>query len=387
MDFQQTDEQRELVETARKFARSVLPPLAQEIETTGHPPSRALIKQYAELGLLGINIPERLGGLGLGNVEALLVLEELAKVSAAVAFPVFESCVGPVRAIEKFAQPKLAEAVVPAVCRGETVVAVAMSEPNAGTALTDLITRAEIVGDQVILNGNKRWCSGGGHADGYVVYCRLSDAPGAAGIGAVYVENGTPGLTFGAPESLMGFRGVPSADLYFDNVRVPTHHIVVPANGGFKKLMEAFDLERCGNATMALAQASGALADVIEYVKERKQFGKPIMEFQGVQIKLAEMQMQVEAARLLIHRAASNAEHGLPSPLDSSVAKCYANEIARTVTGNAMQLMGAYGYSKQYPAERRMRDAWGWGIAGGAIDIQKVNIAGAMLGRRFDQRR
>jgi alkylation response protein AidB-like acyl-CoA dehydrogenase len=386
MDFQLSDEQKELVETARRFARSALPALAEEVEKTGHPPSRALIKQYAELGFLGINVPERLGGLGLGNLEALLVLEEFAQVSAAIAFPVFESCVGPVRAIEKFGQQKLIEAVVPAVCRGEAIVAIAMSEPQAGTALTDLQTRAEIVGDHVILNGNKRWCSGGGHADGYVVYCRISDAPGAAGIGAVYVENGTPGLSFGAPESLMGFRGVPSADLYFDNVKVPAHHVVVPA-GGFKKLMEAFDLERCGNATMALAQASGALIDVVEYVKERKQFGKPIMEFQGVQIKLAEMQMQVEAARLLIHRAASNAEHGLPSPLHSSVAKCFANEIARTVTGNAMQLMGAYGYSKQYPAERRMRDAWGWGIAGGAIDIQKVNIAGAMLGRRFDQRR
>ena len=386
MDFQLTSVQRELVETARRFARAELPALAEEVEKTGNPPSHALIRKYAELGFLGINVPERLGGLGLGNLEALLVLEEFAQISAAIAFPVFESCVGPVRAIEKFGQPKLVEAVVPAVCRGEAVVAVAMSEPNAGTALTDLQTRAEVVGDHVILNGNKRWCSGGGHADGYVVYCRISDAPGAAGIGAVYVENGSPGLTFGAPESLMGFRGVPSADLYFDNVRVPAHHVVVPA-GGFKKLMEAFDLERCGNATMALAQASGALADVVEYVKERRQFGKPIMEFQGVQIKLAEMQMQVEAARLLIHRAASNAEHGLPSPLDSSVAKCFANEIARTVTGNAMQLMGAYGYSKQFPAERRMRDAWGWGIAGGAIDIQKVNIAGAMLGRRCDQRR
>ena len=386
MDFQLTSVQRELVETARRFARAELPALAEEVEKTGNPPSHALIRKYAELGFLGINVPERLGGLGLGNLEALLVLEEFAQISAAIAVPVFESCVGPVRAIEKFGQPKLVEAVVPAVCRGEAVVAVAMSEPNAGTALTDLQTRAEVVGDHVILNGNKRWCSGGGHADGYVVYCRISDAPGAAGIGAVYVENGSPGLTFGAPESLMGFRGVPSADLYFDNVRVPAHHVVVPA-GGFKKLMEAFDLERCGNATMALAQASGALADVVEYVKERRQFGKPIMEFQGVQIKLAEMQMQVEAARLLIHRAASNAEHGLPSPLDSSVAKCFANEIARTVTGNAMQLMGAYGYSKQFPAERRMRDAWGWGIAGGAIDIQKVNIAGAMLGRRFDQRR
>ena len=386
MDFQLSDEQRELVATARRFARAELPAIAEKVEKTGHPPTRALIKRYAELGFLGINVPERLGGLGLGNLEALLVLEEFAQISAAVAFPVFESCVGPVRAIEKFGQPKLVEAIVPAVCRGEAVVAVAMSEPQAGTALTDLQTRAEISAAHVILNGNKRWCSGGGHADGYVVYCRISDASGAAGIGAVYVENGTPGLSFGAPEELMGFRGVPSSDLYFDNVKVPAHHVVVAA-GGFKKLMEAFDLERCGNATMALAQASGALADVLEYVKERKQFGKPIMEFQAVQLKLAEMQMQVDAARLLIQRAACNAEHGLPSPLDSSVAKCFANEISRTVTGNAMQLMGAYGYSKQFPAERRMRDAWGWGIAGGAIDIQKVNIAGAMLGRRFDQRR
>ena len=163
MDFQLTSVQRELVETARRFARAELPALAEEVETTGNPPSHALIRKYAELGFLGITVPERLGGLGLGNLEALLVLEEFAQISAAIAFPVFESCVGPVRAIEKFGQPKLVEAVVPAVCRGEAVVAVAMSEPNAGTALTDLQTRAEVVGDHVILNGNKRWCSGGGH--------------------------------------------------------------------------------------------------------------------------------------------------------------------------------------------------------------------------------
>ena len=151
--------------------------------------------------------------------------------------------------------------------------------------------------------------------------------------------------------------------------------------------MEAFDLERCGNATMALGQASGALEDVSEYVVERKQFGKPIAEFQAVQLKLAEMHMKIEAARLLIWRAAANAQDGLPSVLDSSTGKCFANTIAREVAGDAMQLMGAYGYSKEFPMERRLRDSWGWGIAGGAIDIQKVNIAGAMLGRRFDQRR
>ena len=386
MDFRLTDEQLQLRETARRYARGQLPAIAEEIERTGEAPSRTLIHEYAEMGFLGINIPARLGGMGLGSLDALIVLEQFARISSAVAFPVFESCVGPVRAIERFADEKLVNEVVPAVCRGEKVVAVAMSEPEAGSALTDLKTRAEVQGGKVILNGAKRWCSGGGHSDGYVVYCRMSEDAGAKGIGAVYVEKGTPGLSFGANEELMGFRGVPSSDIYLDNVTVPAHHVVVPA-GGFRKLMEAFDLERCGNATMALGQAAGALEGIVDYVGERKQFGKPIVEFQAVQIKLAEMQMQVEAARLLIHRAVSNAEQGLPDALDSSVAKCFANEIARSVTGNVVQLMGGYGYSKSHPAERRLRDAWGWGIAGGAIDIQKVNIAGAMVGRRFDQRR
>jgi butyryl-CoA dehydrogenase len=323
--------------------------------------------------------------MGLGNLEALIVLEEFGKISSAVAFPVFESCVGPVRAIEQFAGADLKERVVPRVCRGELVVAISMSEAAAGSALTDLATRAEIRGDRVVLNGSKRWCSGGGHADGYVVYCRMSDAPGAKGIGAVYVEKDAPGLSFGKPETLMGFRGVPSSDLYFDNCSVPAANVIVAA-GGFKRLMEAFDLERCGNATMALAQASGALEDVVRYVQERRQFGKAIVEFQAVQLRLAEMRIKVDAARLLIWRAACNAQAGLPSVLESSVAKCFANEIAREVTGHAVQLMGGYGYSREYPMERRLRDAWGWGIAGGAIDIQKVNIASAMVGRRFDQR-
>lgn len=386
MDFRLTDEQVALRETARTFARAELPEIAKACEANAEPPSHDLIKQYADMGFLGVNVPLVYGGLGLGNVEALLILEEFAKISSAVAFPIFESCVGPVRAIEHFGSDALKERVVPAVCQGDCVVAIAMSEPDAGSALTDLKTRAVVKDSKVILNGMKRWCSGGGHADGYLVYCRMSDDPGARGIGAVYVEKDAPGISFGPQENLMGFRGVPSSDIFFDDAEVPEENVVVPA-GGFKKLMEAFDLERCGNATMALGQASGALEDVLDYVQERKQFGKPIVDFQAVQMRLAEMQMRVEAARLLIHRVACNAEHGLPSILDSSVAKCYANEIAREVTGSALQLMGAYGYSKEFGMERRMRDAWGWGIAGGAIDIQKINIASAMVGRRFDQRK
>lgn len=386
MNFKLSPDQQVLRETAREFARAELPAIAEALERDNRPPGRDLVRRYAELGFLGINVADNLGGLGLGNIEALVVLEEFAKISSAVAFPIFESSVGPVRAIEHFGREALKRRIVPAVCAGEMVVAVSMSEPDAGSALTDLKTKGVVKGDKVILNGTKRWCSGGGHADAYVVYCRLSDDPGAKGIGAVLVEKDAPGLGFGPNEQLMGFRGIPSSDLNFDDCEVSTDNIIVPA-GGFKQLMEAFDLERCGNATMALGQASGALEDVSAYVQERKQFGKPIAEFQAVQLKLAEMYMKIEGARLLIWRAAANAEDGLPSVLESSAGKCYANTIAREVAGDAMQLMGAYGYSKEFPMERRLRDAWGWGIAGGAIDIQKVNIAGAMLGRRFDQRR
>ncbi len=385
MDFNLTDDQRDLQATARRFAQEQMKPVAEELEAEANPLPESWLKRYAEMGFLGINVSADLGGLGLGNLEALLVLEEFAKVSSAVAFPIFESSVGPVRAVEHFATDELKKRVVPKVCAGEMIVAVSMSEPEAGTALTDLKTRAVIDGDTITVNGAKRWCSGGGHSQGYVVYCRLSDDPGAKGVGAVFVEKDMPGVSFGEQERLMGFRGVPSADIFLDNVKVPIENLIVPA-GGFPKLMEAFDLERCGNATMALGQASGALDEVLDYVQERKQFGKSIVDFQAVQMKIAEMAMRIEASRLLIHRAAANAQDGLPSIFESSVAKCFANEMAREVTGHAVQLMGGYGYSKEYPMERRLRDSWGWGIAGGTIDIQKVNIASALVGRRFNQR-
>lgn len=385
MDFRLTEAQLALQDTARRFATEQMKPVAKTLERTAMPLSSEWLQRYAEMGFLGINIAPEYDGLGLGNLEALLVIEEFAKVSSAVAFPIFESSVGPVRAIEHFASEDLKRRVLPAVCRGELVVAVAMSEPDAGSALTDLKTTAFVEGDSIVINGQKRWSSGSGHSGGYVVYCRMSDAPGAAGIGAVYVAKDMPGLTFGAPEQLLGFRGVPSADMFFDAVRVPQDNVIVPA-GGFKKLMEAFDLERCGNATMCLGIAAGALEDALLYVQEREQFGKPIVDFQAVQLKLADMTMKVEAARLLIYRAAQNASQALPSMLESSVAKCFANQMVREVCGTALQLLGAYGYSTQFPMEQRLRDGWGWGIAGGTIDIQMINIASALVGRRFNQR-
>ena len=385
MDFQLTDTQKQLQETARRFARKELTDLARELEEKNIPVPLEIRKKYAELGFLGINLPEQYGGLGLGHIEALIVLEEFAQVSPAVAFPIFESATGPVRTVATFGSDTLKERIIPKVISGDIVVAVSMSEPSAGTALTDLTTRARIEDDEIIVTGQKRWCSGGGHSDAYIVYCRLSDAPGAAGIGAVLVEKDRDGIQFGRPEELMGFRGIPSSDIFLDDVRVPADNIIVPA-GGFKNLMEAFSLERCGNATMSLAIAAAALEEALEYTKERKQFGKTIVDFQAVQIKLAEMTIKIEASRLLIWRAAQNAASGLPTSSDSSIAKCYANEIVREVSSAGIQLMGGYGYSKEYRMEQRLRDSYGWGIAGGTIDIQKINIAASLVGRRFNQR-
>ena len=385
MDFSLTEEQAALQATVRRFAETELPEVARRVEAEDHAPGPEVMRRFAELGLLGVNLPAEYGGVSMGHFEAVLVLEEVAKISIGVAFPIFESCFGPTLAIAHFAPQEMRRRVIPKVCSGEMVVAVSMSEPNAGTALTDLTTRAEVKGDRVILNGTKRWCSGAGHADAYVVYCRMSDAPGAGGIGAVLVEKGAEGFTFGAPEHHMGFRGIASADMFFDNVELPAGNVIVPA-GGFRRLMEAFDLERCGNTTMSLACAQSAFDYVLNYVQERQQFGKELVEFQAVQLSLAEMKMKLDASRLLLYRAVVNAESGLPSVGESSIAKCFANEIAREVTGKAMQLMGGYGYSRSYPIEQKMRDAWGWGIAGGAIDVQKTNIAAALVGRRFNQR-
>jgi alkylation response protein AidB-like acyl-CoA dehydrogenase len=386
MDFRLTEDQRALQESARRFAQNELPKLAAEIEETSHPVPHDWLKRYAEMGFLGINADSDLGGLGLSHLDALLVMEEFAKVSVGVAFPIFECCAGPVRIVERLGHPTLRERVVPKVVAGEMLVAISMSEPDAGTALTDLRTRARIDGDSIVIDGSKRWCSGAGHSEGYVVFCRFDGTPGAKGIGAVFVDKDTPGLSFGPQEQLMGFRGVPSADMTFENVRVPREHLLV-GPGGFSSLMGLFNIERLGNATMALGVASGALEHVTAYVQERKQFGKPIVDFQAVQIRLAEMAIKIEASRLLIHRAAANAEQGLPNAREASIAKCYANEMTREVTATALQLMGGYGYAKEYGMERRLRDSFGWGIAGGAIDIQKVNIAAELVGRRFDQRK
>ncbi len=386
MDFQLTEEQIMLKKMVHDVAEKEFRPKVAEWDLKAEHMPKEDIKKLVELGLIGLPIPVKYGGQGRTAFEALLAIEELARVAVTAAGPVFESSVGPVRVIEQFGTDEQKLKYIPSVCRGETWIAVGMTEPEAGSALTDLSTKAVLAGDHYVVNGMKRFISGGGEADAYLIYVRLSEQKGYKGIGGLLIEKGAKGFSFGKQEQFMGLRGMPSCDLIFDDCHVPADNLVI-REGEFRKLMTAFDLERCGNATMCLGVAQGALEEALSYSQQRKQWGKEICEFQAVQFMLADMALKVEASRLLIYRAASNASTGLPIPLEANMAKCFANQMAREVTGLALQIHGGYGYSKGYPVERMMRDAWGWGFAGGTIEIQKITMASLLLRRRFDQRK
>jgi len=380
-----TEDQRELRGLAADLARGVYAPRAREWDRDRTPFPVEERRRLAELGLLALPLPEEYGGGGRPLIDALIVQEELAKASPLAAWPVFEASAGPARVVHLFGTDEQRKRILPPVARGEVTIAISISEPEAGSAATDVRTSARIEGDEVVINGGKRWCSGAGHAEQYLVYVRFGQTPGGRGMGAVLVDKYTPGLTFGPQEELMGHRGVGSADMHFDNVRVPAENIIVP-EGGFGKLFTAFSIERLGNSTMCLAIGQAALDRTARYVQERKQFGKDIAEFQMVQAGLADMVVQVEAARLLIYRAALNAGTGAPEPLEASVAKCFANEMAKKVSDMAIQLHGGYGYAVEYELERLHRDAHGWAIAGGTPAMQRTRIASEYLGRRFNQR-
>jgi alkylation response protein AidB-like acyl-CoA dehydrogenase len=383
--FALTPEQLELRALAAELARDVYAPMAAELDAERRPLPDAEVKRLADLGFLGLAIPEEYGGQGGTLLDALIVIEELAKECRPAAFVVFEHNTGPIRVLEFFGTEEQKQTYLRASANGELTMAVGISEPDAGSAATDMRTKAVLDGDEYVINGSKRWISGGGHASHYLLYCRLSDEPGAKGIGAVIVDKNTPGVSFGAPERLMGFRGIPSADIYFDDVRVPAANLVV-GPGGFKKLFGVFSIERLGNSTMSLSIGQASLDRATAYVEHRHQFGRPLVEFQHTQMVIADMAMQVEAARLLVYRAAINAGAGLPVPYEVSIAKCFANEMGKRVSDLAMQLHGGNGYSEEYGIERLHRDAHGWAIAGGTPAIQRVRIASELFGRGFDQR-
>lgn len=383
--FELAEHQRDLRELAARVAREVYAPLAVEWDRDGTFVAADERRRLADLGFLGICLPEEQGGAGLDLTDALVVIEELAKANQPAAFQVFEANTGPARVIDLFGTPDQRDRWLTPIVAGEATMAVAISEPDAGSAATDIATTAVPTTDGYVINGMKRWCSGGGHAELYLVYVRLDDTPGARGIGAIVVEAGTPGLTFGPNETLHGFHGIPSADLFFDGVTVPAENLVVGA-GGFKRLFGAFSIERLGNATMSLAIGQACLDRTSRYVQERRQFGKPLIEFQAVQLRIADMLLAVEGTRLLIWRAAAAAGRGVPDTLAASLAKCHANEMAKAVSDTAMELHGGYGYHPEYEVERMHRDAHGWAMGGGTPTIQRIRIASEYLGLSFNQR-
>ena len=381
-----TDELTDIRRLAASVANEVYGPIARELDATRTPITVAQREQLGELGLLGIAHDEKYGGAGAPFSHALAVIEEFGKVCRPAAFQIFEANTGPAQAVARLGTEAQRMRWLPDIIAGKKTMAVAISEPEAGSAATDMTTKAVAVGDNFIVNGTKRWISNGGEADLYLVYARISDEPGSRGIGALVVESTMPGVSFGEPERLMGFRGIPSADVIMQDVVVPKENVIVHA-GAFRKLFGAFSIERMGNATMSLAIGQAALDKSILYVQERKQFGKDIIDFQAIQTILADMLLQVDSARLLIERAAKSVDDGLPNALHVSLAKCAANEMAKRVSDLAIQVHGGNGYTEEYGLERLHRDSHGWAIAGGTPAMQRTRIVTELLGRRFDQRR
>lgn len=373
---------------AADVAQERYAPLAAQWDAERTPVPLAERQFLGSLGFLGICLPEEYGGSGAPLAHALAVIEQFAYHCRPAAFQIFEANTGPAQVVARLGTAEQKQRFLPGIVAGDITMAVAISEPDAGSAATDLTTRAVVTGDTVKVTGNKRWISNGSEADVYLVYARMNDKPGAKGIGAVLVEADRAGVSYGAREKLMGFRGIPSADIYFDDVEVPAENIVVQP-GGFRKLFTTFSIERLGNTTMSLALGQRALDLTVKYVQERHQFGKPLIEFQSVQMTIADMALQVEAARLLLDRAAADVVTGddLPNPLHVSLAKCTANEMAKKVTDLAMQLHGGNGYTEEFGIERMHRDAHGWALAGGTPAMQRTRIVSELLGRSFDQRR
>lgn len=385
MDFELTPEQERLQREVREYADEKLAPLAGAWDRAGELLEPEALDGLAEIGLHGLCLPEELGGGGRPILDAVLCIEQLARVSSLCAAGVFEANLGPVQVIARYGTEEQRERWVPPVCRGELLIGVSMTEPAVGTALTDLETRADLADDVIRLNGRKAPTGGGGHSGAYMVYCRVGEQRGAKGIAGVLVEKDAPGLTFEDYPAYMGWRGIPVSQLVFEDCEVPAGNLVVEP-GGFRRLMTAFNIERVGNATMALGLATGALEHATRWALERETFGRPIAERGAIQQMIADMATRVDAARLLVYRAAISAEQGLAGVKETSMAKLFAGETAKQVTDQAMEIFGVRGYTDAYPIERLLRDSRGWPIAGGTLQVQRLTVASAVFGRRFDQR-
>ena len=384
MNFDLSPAQAALVAQTRDFALREIAPFAAQWDADEHIP-RAQIQKYADAGYFGMTIPEKYGGRGLSTLDAVLVIEEVARHCGISGRLIVDHNFGAAITILNFGNEEQRGRVLPTVCSGATLMSIGMTEPDAGSALTDLTTSATEDGDDYILNGRKHWITGAGEREYTLVYARFGGVPGPKGIGAILVHREMAGFEFGGRIPSLGVRGVQEGILDFKEMRVPKANLVVPPGSAFGNLMPAYNGQRVGASAVALGIAQGAFDFARNYADGRTQFGKRITDFQAIQFKLADMAIDLEAARMLIYRAASHAQNAITDRYESSVAKVFVSEMAIRVTSEAIQLCGAQGYGRHLPLERMFRDARAFTLAGGSAEIQRLGVATTLLGRSLPQ--
>ncbi len=377
MDFALTEEQIAIQEMARGFADDALAPHALEWDETGHFPAD-VVRSTGELGLAGIYVREDVGGSGLGRLDAVLIFEALAHGCPSIgSFISIHNMVAWM--IDRFGTEEQRRKWVPKMCTMQIMGSYCLTEPGSGSDAAALRTRAELDGNQWKLNGTKAFISGAGHSDLYIAMCRTgSDGP--KGVSAMLIENGAPGLSFGAEERKMGWRAQPTAQVQFDDCKLPADHLLGEEGKGFRYAMAGLDGGRLNIAASALGGAQAALNAALKYSCERKAFGNPIADFQSVQFKLADMETALEAARALLYQAAWKLDQGSPdASKHCAMAKRFVTDTAFEVANEALQIHGGYGYLADYGMEKIVRDLRVHQILEGTNEIMRVIISRHML--------
>ena len=390
MYFDLTTEQSKLRDRARELARGAIVERAAEVDRSESYPW-ANVADLVDAGFFGMTIPQFLGGQGASYLDAVLVIEEMAKACGVTGRIVVEANMGAVGAIMTYGsddQKRLAAELV----LGGDKPAICITEPDAGSAATEMTTRADKRGNRYVVNGKKHWITGGGVSRLHLVFARIFDESGAEeGIGGfIVIRDETPGLKVGTREPTMGLRGIPETEILFEDMELTPDTLVLPPRGlgkGFADLMNAYNAQRVGAASVALGLAEGAYTLALDYAGKREQFGRPIAEFQGLQWMLVDMNTRAAAAQALIYQAAASAGDGFPDPLLAAQAKIFASEMAIAVTNDALQIFGARGYSRNQPLERMVRDARMFTIGGGTAQILRTFAASRILGRKLPQTR
>jgi alkylation response protein AidB-like acyl-CoA dehydrogenase len=376
--FKLADEHNELRSVLRDLCEKEIAPYAADVDEKARYTDEALAALTAS-GFAAIHIPEEYGGEGGDSVASCIVIEEVARVCASSSLIPICNKLGTMGLLMRGSE-ELKKQVLPTIAAGEAVASYALSEREAGSDAAAMRTRARQEGDEWVLNGAKCWISNGGHSTWYTVMAVTDPDKGANGISAFIVHKDDPGFVVGAKEHKLGIKGSPTTELYFEDCRIPFDRIIGDPGTGFKTALATLDHTRPTIGAQAVGIAQGALDAAIAYVKERKQFGKAIADFQAVQFMLADMAMKLEAARLMVYTAAARAERGEPNlGFISSASKCFASDVAMEVTTDAVQLFGGYGYTTDFPVERFMRDAKITQIYEGTNQIQRVVMSRALL--------